>query len=92
MEVERSTRAELENFEKCWNEFAARYGAFERRRLEFAAAERKIPLSRLKAAFGRIDRTPRGGGGEYREAVLREFRALEPFRSRANRAHISPCD
>lgn len=87
MEVmKRFTQVELENFEKRWREFAAGYEAFERRWREFATAEKRVPLSRLKAAFRRIDRTPRGSDGEYRDAVLGEFRALEPFRRRADRA------
>ncbi len=45
-----------------------------------ASRKKKIPVSRLKTAFKKIDRTPRGTDEEYREAITREFEGLKVFR------------
>jgi len=49
-----------------------------------AEGSRKVPLSRLKAAYKNVNTEARGSDAEYFEAILREFRALSPFRKRAN--------
>lgn len=53
-----------------------------------AGKKRKIPVSRLKAAFKKIDCTPRGTDEEYHETVTREFEGLRVFRERANKCQV----
>jgi hypothetical protein len=51
-------------------------------------AGRKIPISRLKAAFKSINREHRGTDEEYRKTILQEFESLRVFRERAERCEI----